>query len=274
MMLDTARSEYIEDPNLSIPIRLACTESWSGNERTASLVELPGLDVYVYSVPFGPGNAGGDVHHLSVCPDCILSRIALADVSGHGQSVASFGEKLRNLMQLYLGSLSPKELMQDLNQAVREELDNVHYATMVAVGWHSRRGLLGIRNAGHPVPLSYRASRREWRWLEIGHESKRGQPSNVPLGLLADVTYGRLVFKPQPGDLVILYSDGVSEATDPDGRELGLHGLMKLASALDCSSANTFGTQLTSALRSFRGGGVPLDDETIIVIRRDELSAD
>ena len=274
MMLDTTRREHRKDRPSSIPIRLACTESWSNNERAASLVELPGLDVYVYSVPFGPGDAGGDVHHLSVCPDCIQSRIALADVSGHGQAVAAFGAKLRNLMQLYLGSLSPKELMQDLNQAVREDLDNVHYATMVSVGWHSRRGLLGIRNAGHPVPLSYRASQREWRWLEIEHDSKRGQPSNVPLGLLADVTYGRLVFKPQPGDLVVLYSDGVSEATDPGGRELGLHGLMKMATALDCSSADIFGTQLTSALRDFRGGEVPQDDTTIIVIRRDERSAD
>jgi sigma-B regulation protein RsbU (phosphoserine phosphatase) len=192
-------------------------------------------------------------------------------VSGHGQSVAAFGEKLRNLMDRYLSTLSPKELMQDLNQAVRKELDTVHYATMVAVGWNSRRALLAMRNAGHPVPLWYRARTEEWRWLEIEHESDRGRPSDVPLGLLADVTYGRMVCRPQPGDLIILYSDGVSEATDPTGHELGLHGLMKMAAGLDCSSANAFGTQLTSALFNFRGGGVPLDDETIIVIARDDV---
>jgi hypothetical protein len=131
MIPEARRREDREDPISSIPTRLACPDSWSSNERTASLVELPGLAAFVHSVPFGPGDAGGDVHYLSVCPDCIFSRIALADVSGHGESVMAFGEKLRDLMRRYLSSLSPKGLMQDLNEAVRRELDSVHYATMV-----------------------------------------------------------------------------------------------------------------------------------------------
>jgi phosphoserine phosphatase RsbU/P len=121
----------------SMPRHLACAETWAGNERTASLVELPGLTAWVHSVPVGPGHAGGDVHYVSVCPSCIVSRIALADVSGHGQAVAVFGEKLRELMQRYLRDLEQIALMRDLNQAVREELGDEHYATMVAVGWHS-----------------------------------------------------------------------------------------------------------------------------------------
>ena len=51
-------------------------------------------------------------------------------------------------------------MMQDLNQAVQEEFHEVHYATMVAVGWHGRRGLLVLTNAGHPTPLWHRAVRR------------------------------------------------------------------------------------------------------------------
>jgi sigma-B regulation protein RsbU (phosphoserine phosphatase) len=144
---------------------------------------------------------------------------------------------------------------------------------MVAVGWNSRRGVLAMRNAGHPVPLWYRASRAEWTWLEIEPERDRGRPSDVPLGLLADVTYGRMLFKPQLCDLVVLYSDGVSEATDSAGRELGPHGLMEMATALDCSSASAFGSQLISRLRDFHGGQVPSDDETIIVIRRNDIRA-
>jgi phosphoserine phosphatase RsbU/P len=250
-----------------MPKRLACAETWAGNERTASLVELPGLVAWVHSVPAGPGDAGGDVHYVSVCPSCIVSRIALADVSGHGLAVVALGEKLRELMQRYLRALEQVGLMRDLNQAVQEELDDVHYATMVAAGWHGRRGLLVVTNAGHPPPFWYRAAREEWSWLETQRASERGRPVGVPLGLLADINYDRTVVKPRVGDLVVLYTDGVSEAANPAGEELGRDGLMDIARGLDSSSAEGFGTQLTSALHGFRGGDEPMDDETIIVLQ-------
>jgi sigma-B regulation protein RsbU (phosphoserine phosphatase) len=255
----------------SMPRRLACAETWAGNKRTASLVEVPGLTAWVHSVPSGPDHAGGDVHYVSLCPSCIVSRIALADVSGHGQAVAVFGEKLRQLMQQYLRDLEQISLMRDLNQAVREEVGDGHYATMVAVGWHGRRGLMVMTNAGHPPPLWYRASRDEWSWLDTQRASERGRPAGLPLGLLADVTYDRVVVKPQSGDLMVLYSDGVSEAISPDGHELGRDGLMNMARTLDASSAEALGPQLASALRGFRGDGEPLDDETIIVVRRNDI---
>jgi sigma-B regulation protein RsbU (phosphoserine phosphatase) len=255
------------DPMPTPPRRLECAETWAGSERTASVVELPGLVAWVHSVPSGPGDEGGDVHYVSVCPSCIVSRIALADVSGHGQAVVALSETLRELMQRYLRELEQVDLMRDLNQAVLTELDNVHYATIVAVGWHGRRGLLVLTNAGHPPPLWYHAERDEWSWLETQRASERGRPAGVPLGLLPDIDYDRVVVKPHAGDVVVLYSDGVSEATNQAGEELGRDGLMNIARALDRTSAETFGTQLTSALRDFRAGVEPNDDETIIVLR-------
>ena len=67
---------------------------------------------------------------------------------------------------------------------------------------------------------------------------------------------------------MVLYSDGVSEATNQAEEELGRDGLMNIARGLDRSSAEAFGMQLTSALRDFRGGVDALDDETIIVLQR------
>jgi phosphoserine phosphatase RsbU/P len=254
----------------SIPKRLRCAETWAGNDRTANLVELPGLTAWVHSVPAGTSEAGGDVHYVSVCPSCVVSRIALADVSGHGQAVVSLGEKLRALMQRYLLAIDQVGLMQELNQAVQKEFDEVHYATMVAVGWHGRRKLLVVTNAGHPTPLWHRAVRNEWGWLEPRRPSEHRQPGGVPLGLLADISYDRRVVKPQTGDLVVLYSDGISEATNPAGEELSRDGLMSLARELDSSTAEAFGTQLLSALRGFRAGVEPADDQTIIVLQRVE----
>jgi sigma-B regulation protein RsbU (phosphoserine phosphatase) len=92
----------------------------------------------------------------------------------------------------------------------------------------------------------------------------------VPLGLLADVTYDRLVVKPQTGDLIVLYSDGVSEARTPAGVELGRDGLMDMLRALSINSPEGTGTQLASALRAFRGDRETLDDETVIIVAKND----
>ena len=171
-------------------------------------------------------------------------------------------------MRTYLTALEQASLMRDLNEAVRAELDNVHYATMVAVGFHSRRGLLVMTNAGHPPALWYRAQRDEWAWFEPQRAEESVGVRGTPLGLLPNASYDRMTVKPSPGDLIVLYSDGVSEATNPAGTELGRDDLMALARAGDRDSAKEFGIQLVAAVSEFRGGRVPEDDETIIVLQR------
>ncbi len=250
------------------PKRLECAETWSGNGKTALLVQLPGLDAWVRCVPAGLEEAGGDVHFVSVCPSCVVSRVALADVSGHGHAVASVGTKLRELMQAHLTELQQTGLMRDLNQAVQLELEDTYYASMVAVGFHDRRGLLVVTNAGHPPPLWYRTNLDEWTWLERPQPGSKGAAVDTPLGLLPDISYNRITVKPNVGDLVVLYSDGVSEATNPDGEELGRDGLMAVARQLDVSSAEAFGGRFGEAVREFRRGTPAEDDETIVVLQR------
>ena len=249
------------------PHRLKCAETWASNQGSSSVADVPGLRVWVHSRPFGAGDAGGDVHYLSVCPSCIVSRVALADVSGHGRAVVSVGARLRELMQKYLTALEQGSLMRDLNEAVLRELDGVHYATMVAVGFHARRGLLVMTNAGHPPAFWFRVKRREWGWLETNRADPKPGARGTPLGLLPNVTYDRMISKPEPGDIIVLYSDGISEATSLAGKELGRDGLMSLAEALDPQSAETFGLQLVDAVSQFRGGRLPEDDETMIVLQ-------
>ena len=164
------------------------------NRRAA---RMPGLVAWVHSVPSGSAEGGGDVHYVSVCSSCIVSHVALADVSGHGQAVVAVGEKLRELMVRYLPDLEQAGLMRDLNRAVREELDGVHYATMIAAGWHGPRRLLVLTNAGHPPPLRYRAAAEEWsgstRDVAAGGTGRRSA-----LGLLDDSTITGWRSSPKP----------------------------------------------------------------------------
>ena len=250
------------------PRRLDCAEVWTGSEKTASLIELPGLTAWVHCVPSGAGRSGGDVHYVSLCPSCTVARIALADVSGHGAAVAALGRELGELMRSHLPALAQRGLMGDLNEAVRAGLDGVHYATMVAVGWHGRRGLLVLTNAGHPPPAWRSAAQGEWSWLQSKETAERIGPAGVPLGLLADVAYDRKVVRPGLGDLVLLYSDGVSESVSPAGEELGRDGLLRLAREIGGRSAEDFGTELAATLCDYRGGLDAADDETIIVLQK------
>lgn len=268
----TARSVTGAARNLSrasnIRTQIKCAGTWTGSERVASLLELPGMLAWVHSAPAGLSKVGGDVHYVSVCPCCVVSRIALADVSGHGKAVSTLAGELQELMQKYLPELEHNGLMHDLNQAVQEGLDGVHYATMVAVGWHNEHSSLLLANAGHPIPCVFEAGRNEWSWLEASPEPHQERPVGVPLGLFACADYDTIAVQLQPGDLVVLYSDGVTESTNRVGDELGPEGLMSLVKQLDCVSAESLGVQLRSALRRFRGDAEAADDETIIVLQR------
>ena len=81
---------------------LGCVGVWSGNREAAFKGELPGLATWVYSVPLESSKSGGDVHYLSVCDQGRLSRIALADVSGHGVGVDNVAQSLLGLMHRYI----------------------------------------------------------------------------------------------------------------------------------------------------------------------------
>jgi len=167
-----------------------------------------------------------------------------------------------------LTALEQVAMMRELNRAVLDELDGVHYATMVAAGWHSQRGLLVVTNAGHPPPCWFRAARGEWGWIEAKGVRAKGKAAGAPLGLLPGLRYERRVIKPQVGDLVVLHTDGILEAVNEAEDELGREGLMEIVHGLDTSSAPAFGRQLLSALRLFRGRRKPADDETLIVLER------
>ena len=249
----------------ALPRRLECGQTWSGSGATSGVMMLPRLEVWLHSMPAGAAHAGGDIHYFSNCPQCVVSRIALADVSGHGDQVVAFADALRHLMVKYLFALDQEALMRDLNQVARRALGSSHYATMLAVGWHSRRGLLVVTSAGHPPPMWYRAARNSWTWLDTNRRSDK--PAGVPLGLLEDIQYFRRVIKLEPGDLVVLCSDGASETLNADGSELGPGGLIALARGATARSAEEFGRGLAESIASFRGNGAAPDDQTVIVLR-------
>ena len=106
-------------PGMASP--LECLEVYGGNRRVNHAVQLPGLDGWVHSDPAGPARSGGDVHYISVCSRGTISRFALADVSGHGQSSDIVARLLRDLIHKYINTWDQSDLMRELNESLRSE---------------------------------------------------------------------------------------------------------------------------------------------------------
>src|SRR5205809_333204 len=81
---------------------MQCMEVWGGNQIVDNGVNMPGLDAWVYSKPYGDAAGGGDVHYVSSCATGRIMRLLVADVSGHGSAVSSVAGQLRALMRRYV----------------------------------------------------------------------------------------------------------------------------------------------------------------------------
>src|ERR1700722_19083859 len=95
---------------------MQCLEVWGGNQVVDSAVVMSGLDAWVYSRPYGQSTDGGDVYYVSSCATGRISRLLVADVTGHGASVAGTAAKLRWLMRKYVNYVDQGRFVQSMNQ--------------------------------------------------------------------------------------------------------------------------------------------------------------
>jgi phosphoserine phosphatase RsbU/P len=252
---------------------LACSEVWGGNNVVDLNVEVPGFMSWVHSRPLQPATLGGDVYYLAVCSKGLLSRIVLADVAGHGEAVSATAETLRNLLRKHMNALDQAVLMQEINEAFRRKDDppDAVYATAAVLGYFCKTGELVFANAGHPAPLWYHARENTWDWLHEDTSYKQSRMEGVPLGLIPGTEYIQSAVQLGPADLLILYTDGISEATNEAGEELGYEGLLQLARSVPSQTTNTPGTMgraLLSEVSAFRGDSPAMDDQTLVVLQQ------
>jgi sigma-B regulation protein RsbU (phosphoserine phosphatase) len=246
--------------------RLACFELWGGNRAADHPVELPGLEGWVYSAPLDPVSGGGDVHYFSVCSKGMVTRIALADVAGHGRRASSTAESLRMVLQRHTNNWDQSELMREVNDAFMREAAGSPYATAAVLGFYFETGELLFTNAGHPPALWHRSREDSWQLLQ-DTTPLAVAIEGLPLGLISGTTYSQTGVRLGAGDMLVLYTDGISEAKDSSGNELGHAGLLELARTLKAEPPADATRELISALAQFRGDAPRRDDETLIVLR-------
>jgi len=249
---------------------MQCMEVWGGNQAVDNGVIMPGLDAWVYSRPYQGDDAGGDIHYVSSCATGRVTRILVADVSGHGQQVAKVSSSLRTLMRRFVNYIDQSRLVRGLNTEFASLADVGSFATAVVATYFSPTDQLVVSNAGHPRPLWYRARKKTWEALTDAVGSRSEGLANIPLGIAEPTRYDEISIGLGRDDLVLIYTDSLIEAKGADGRQVGEAGLLRLVSSLDVGNPATLIASLLAALEQM-SGEPPKDDVTVLLLRPNAL---
>lgn len=249
------------------PVRhMQCMEVWSGSQLTESRVEFGGLDAWVYSKPFGESRHGGDIYYASSCATGRITRLLVADVAGHGSTVADTATGLRTLMRRFVNRLDQGEFVRLLNRQFSELSQAGTFATAIVTTFFAPTGRLTVCNAGHPRPLIYRASRRQWSLLSAADQAAEAV-TNFPLGIVSLAEYEQFDVELEPGDFLLCYTDALIEASDSDGEPLAEAGLLRVVSQLGDLDAQSLTEALLKEIGSRDPANLSDDDVTVLVVR-------
>jgi len=218
--------------------------------------EYPGYDLAGHNLPCR--TIGGDYFDFIPYDD---GRVALVvgDVSGKGMPAAILMSSLQARVQMLRESRpDPASAVTLLNRNLAERCPIGKFITFFYALLDPETGVLNYSNAGHNYPLLLRADGR------IEELSGGG----MVLGLFPNSRYELRQTKLDPGDMLALYSDGVTEACSPVGEEFGEKGLAKFLSERKSQPCSELVPELIDFLRTFHGSSSFTDDFTIVLVKR------
>jgi phosphoserine phosphatase RsbU/P len=259
----------LSTPNMPAPANpelMQCLEVRGGNCRANELFEMAGLRAWVFSRPHGDAEGGGDVYYISSCASGRITRMLLADVSGHGAEVAGVAEELRELMRKNINYIKQTRLVREMNLQFPKTGHERGYATALVWTFFQPTQSLQLSNAGHPSPLIYRLGSNGWS-VQEHHPARTSGIENVPLGIFSQADYSETETSLNPGDLLLCFSDAVTESLDASGEQLGSQGILEIVSALDASKPEQFVPTLLHCIDSKNPENPHLDDMSIILVQ-------
>jgi sigma-B regulation protein RsbU (phosphoserine phosphatase) len=241
------------------PFRIKCAEIWGGILAIDTEMTTAGLSASIFSTAHD-GDRGGDMYYVSVCKWDYLTRLAIADLRGHGGQVSRLSAWVYDSMQKRMNTTSGHKILSDLNGEVKSRgFDAI--TTAVVVGYHTSKRKLYFSYAGHPPAYVQRAG-REWQALALAPSSG---PTNLPLGILPKAKYDMEDIRMEPGDRICLYTDGVTDCAGPDGEPFGEAGLADSLNRNTRLSPSGLKAAVLGDLERHLRGCPPDDDVTLLI---------
>jgi sigma-B regulation protein RsbU (phosphoserine phosphatase) len=233
-------------------------------QRTSLLSEFPVIprcDVHALYQP--SRHVGGDFYDVVATGDGGYF-VAIADVSGKGMPAALLSAMLQaSLRTQAAGSAPVDEILVNINSLLYRSTAIQQFATFFLARLDGARLHLTFCNAGHNYPVVLRRGGKRI-FLDRG---------GTILGILEQTPYERVEMGLSPGDVLVLYTDGVSEAMNALGQEFGEERIADVVEAMPRElTAKEMAARLFASLGEFLDGVEPQDDITILVLRVPELA--
>jgi sigma-B regulation protein RsbU (phosphoserine phosphatase) len=182
--------------------------------------------------------------------------ILIADVSGKGLGAALLTTMLQGALSGMTLGVDPARVFHHMNRFLCEHSIVGRYATMF-FGMLGRDGTLEYIRAGHPSPLL----------LRRGAVSDLYSGGSFPVGLLEEATFATTAIQLEPGDTLLLFSDGVNEAEDRQGKIFGLARLREVLGGQEGQSLESLQQAVLGAIEGFSEGASQSDDITLLAVR-------
>jgi sigma-B regulation protein RsbU (phosphoserine phosphatase) len=202
--------------------------------------------------------AGGDYYDFFPLPDDAWGLL-IADVSGHGTPAAVMMAITHSIAHSYPGHPTPPgELLDHVNRRLARlyTSDSGTFVTAFYGIFDPRRRTLTYASAGHNPPRLKRCRGARVDVLDgVG---------GLPLGLFDDIRFEQASVELEPGDQVVLYTDGITEANAPDGQMFGVDRLDEAIGTCQ-ESADGLIASILDSLSRFTGDQPPSDDRTLLV---------
>jgi phosphoserine phosphatase RsbU/P len=183
--------------------------------------------------------------------------IALSDVSGKGAPAALYAALVSGLFRSAGGDKHPpSEFLRCINSSLYERGLETQFCSMVLALWDSEARTMRFSNSGEPRPIFCRAG-----------EISIVETTGLPLAMFDFATYDEVSLSIEPGDVVVLFSDGMVDALNSQGELFGRHRIEDLVAANYQLSAPELVAVIFDAVQKHSGDVSAFDDETVIVFK-------
>jgi sigma-B regulation protein RsbU (phosphoserine phosphatase) len=204
---------------------------------------------------------GGDFYDFIPLGDRSFGA-AIADASGHGLLAALLVRDVYVGLRMGIGGdLKIVRTIERLNRILNKSRLSTKFVSLFYAEFEVDGEVIYV-NAGHNPPLHLKSR---------GNAFDELAPTGMVLGPSAAATYRRRSFRMEPGDVVCLYTDGITEATDARGREFGTARLQRLLIEMKRRPARETAERILLQAGLYSGEPSPADDQTVVIIRRRPL---